>query len=264
MYGAHAVSEQALAGEVMERLPAHSVVVGDRNFGVFSIAHAAHQKKRSVLLRLRRERFQRLAGWAGVCGQDQAVVWLPSRDYRRAHPEYHSEAAVPGRILVAQLQSNQKTELLYLFTTLDLEAQQILEMYRCRWRVETDLRSLKNTIHLQHIEAKSVAMMEKELLLAITAYNMVRAVMGWAAEQSGVPPRSLSFSQVQDVVMAALPILAAAADEAAYGRAFHRMLEYATRCRLPKRSQRRSFPRLIWGHHHSFHRHKPKPLSPPA
>src|SRR5205814_2128213 len=115
-----------------------------------------------------------------------------------------------------------------------------------------DLRSLKNTIRLHHLTAKSNAMMEKELLIAITAYNIVRAVMGWAAQQAGNSPRSLSFSQVQDVVEAALPVLAAAESLQEYALAFQYMLDTAAHFRLPTRSHRRAYPRLIWGHHRSF------------
>jgi|ERR1035438_4013576 hypothetical protein len=41
MYGAQAVSEQELVEVVMGRLPEGSVLVGDANFGVFSVAYAA-------------------------------------------------------------------------------------------------------------------------------------------------------------------------------------------------------------------------------
>ena len=44
MSGPDAVSEQALAEELMDRLPPGAVLVGDRNFGVFSIAHASSVK----------------------------------------------------------------------------------------------------------------------------------------------------------------------------------------------------------------------------
>lgn len=128
---------------------------------------------------------------------------------------------------------------------------------------QTDLRSLKTTIRLHHLTAKSQAMMEKELLIAITAYNIVRAVMGWAAQQSGNSPRSLSFSQVQDVVEAALPVLAAAASPQEYALAFKRMLDTAAHFRLPTRSHRRTYPRLIWGHCRSFPKRKPLPLAMP-
>jgi hypothetical protein len=215
-----------------------------------------------VILQLTKERFQKVWNGTADCGQDQPVEWLASRSDRIRHPDLPRQACVAGRILVAQMQSGSTTEFLYLFTTLELPAQQILEIYRCRWRIETDLRSVKATIRLHHIPAKTSAMVEKEILIAITAYNMVRAVMGWAAQQAGVSPRSLSFSHVQDVVEAALPVLAAAAESPEqYAFHFHRMLNYAARCKLPNRSHRRTFPRTIWGHHQSFPKRKSLPLS---
>jgi hypothetical protein len=259
MYGPQAVSEQALAEELMDRLPAGAVMVADRNFGVFSIAHAASVKQLPVILRLTRQRFEKLAGAAGAAGQDQFVTWRPSQSDRRTNPQLPAQAAVTGRLLVAQMQTGSVTELLYLFITLlTLSAEQILELYRCRWNIETDLRSLKTTIRLEHIRAKTIDGMEKELLLAFTAYNLVRAVMGWAAEV-GIAPRALSFSQVQDVVRAALPLLAAADSPEQYQLRFQRMLHYACRCKLPQRSQRRSFPRLVWRHRPSFPNRKPTP-----
>ena len=262
--GPDAVSEQVLAETLMDRLPQAAVIVGDRNFGVFSIVHAAREKGFPVVLRLTKERFQKVWNGAAVCGQDRPVEWLASRYDRRTHPDLPPQASVAGRILVAQMQSGSTTEFLYLFTTLDLPAEQILEIYRCRWNIETDLRSLKSTIRLHHIPAKTSEMVEKEILIAITAYNMVRAVMGWAAEQAGISPRSLSFSHVQDVVEAALPVLAAVESPEQYAFHFHRMLNYAARCKLPNRSHRRAFPRTIWGHRKSFPKRKASAAASPT
>jgi hypothetical protein len=161
MYGAQAVSEQALAEDLMDRFPVGAVVVGDRNFGVFSIAHAATEKRLGVLLRLTEDRFKKLWGGVADCGQEQSISWQASQWDRKAHPGLPAQATVKGRILVAQMQSGSETEFLYLFTTLSLPAEEILEIYRCRWYVETDLRSLKTTIGLHHLTAKSKAMLEK-------------------------------------------------------------------------------------------------------
>jgi hypothetical protein len=109
---------------------------------------------------------------------------------------------VEGRVIVCAHPSR-PNELLYLFTTLDLPAGEIFSLYKLRWNVETDLRSLKHTVGLHHLSSKSVDMVEKELLLAMAAYNLVRAVMCLAAQ--------LSFSFVQTVVEAALPSLESAA-----------------------------------------------------
>ena len=59
--------------------------------------------------------------------------------------------------------------------------------YPRRWNIETDLRSLKQTVRLQRITVQSLDMMEKELLVAVLAYNLVRAVM-FLACPSGCAP----------------------------------------------------------------------------
>src|ERR1700691_6147850 len=155
MSGPDAVGEQALAETLMDRLPPDAVIVGDRNFGIFSVVYAARKKGFPVILRLTKERFQKVWKGAAVGGQDRPVEWLSSRSDRRRHPDLPPQVSVTGRILVAQMQSGSTTEFLYLFATLDLPAQQILEIYRCRWNIETDLRSLKATIRLHHIAAKT-------------------------------------------------------------------------------------------------------------
>ena len=103
-------------------------MVGDRNFGVFSIAHAASVKQRPVILRLTQQRFEKLAGATAAAGQDQSVTWLASQSDRRTNPQLPAQAAVTGRRLVAQMQTDSVTELLYLFTTLTLSAEQILAL----------------------------------------------------------------------------------------------------------------------------------------
>jgi len=173
-------------------------------------------------------------------------VWQPSKWDRQAHPELPEQAAVKGRLIV-YANPTRPNELLYLFTTLELPATEIVDIYGLRWNVETDLRSLKRTVGLHQLSSKSVDMVEKELLLAIAAYNLVRAVMCLAARRANAAPRQLSFSFVQTVVEAALPGLDHAATEAEYQQRLDRMLRHAARGKLPNRPRQRSYPREVWG-----------------
>jgi hypothetical protein len=59
--GPHAVSEQDLAFQAISHLPPGALLIGDRNFGVFGVAWAAHQQAHPVLLRLTRARALKLA-----------------------------------------------------------------------------------------------------------------------------------------------------------------------------------------------------------
>jgi hypothetical protein len=83
------------------------------------------------------------------------------------------------------------------------------------------------------LSAKSPDRITKELLMAVTAHNVVRAVQYAGATQAGIEPRRLSFSRVQDGVNAWLPLLSSSPDPERYEREFQRMLGYAARCRLP-------------------------------
>jgi transposase len=101
---------------------------------------------------------------------------------------------VPGRLIAVRIGRGKTKEWLYLFTTLELPWEQVLELYGKRWNIETDLRSLKRTVRLHHIAARNESMMEKELLTALAAYNLVRAVMALAARRHNISPRQLSLT----------------------------------------------------------------------
>lgn len=120
-------------------------------------------------------------------------------------------------------------------------------MYGLRWNVETDLRVLKRTVRLHHIHARSIDMMEKELLLAVLAYNLVRTVMCLAARKAGLSPRHLSFTAVYMLIETHLPKLLGARSSTAWRREMDRIVEHAAAYKLPKRKKTRSYPRAVWG-----------------
>lgn len=247
MCGKQAVSEQQLAADAIGQLPAGSVVVGDSNFGVFSTAYDADQRGYAVVVRLTQVRARSLLHGRLPQQLDENFVWKPSRWDRNRHPELLADACVRGRLISCQVTTSKGTTVqLFLFTTLDLPLRQIVKLYGYRWNIETDLRSLKQTVHLHSLTARSVAMVAKELVLGVSAYNLVRGAMCAAARVARIDPRQLSFSRVQDVVNAALPNLMAAQSEEEYQRLLDRLLRRAGQCRLPQRSKRRTYPRTVW------------------
>jgi hypothetical protein len=252
MYGRRAVGEQQLAAEALGRLPAQAVVLGDGDFGIFAFAHAVQQTGRSVLLRLTLARAQKVLGGTPLRpGRRRKVVWEASPWERQQHPDLPPEAMVKGWI-VACANPARKGEMLYFFTTLDQKPKRILALYKLRWNIETDLRSLKRTVGLYQMTSKSKAMVENEVLMAVAAYNVVRAVMYLAASAAGLTPRQLSFSSSQDAVMVAWPYLQRAPTLAEFQDEVGRLLAVVVQTKLPTRSGRRSYPRETWGHGAKF------------
>lgn len=255
MYGAGAVSEQGLVGQSLAQVREGAVVMGDRNFGVFSVAWAAAERHLPVLLRLTESRAKRLLGRAISEPGAYAATWQPSAVERRNphNPRWPAEASVSGTLVAWRVGRGKSKQWLYLFTTVSgARSEALVELYGRRWNIETDLRSLKQTVRLSHLTARSVEMVEKELLMAVAAYNLVRAVMAMAARQARIHPRQLSFTHVLYAVQAAWPALTSTSDPSLQDQAFQRVLYAAARCRLPVRSRHRSYPRAIWSHRSSF------------
>lgn len=112
-------------------------------------------------------------------------------------------AALPASILVRELRyqivmPGRRTREVTLVTTL-LDPQlypafELAELYGQRWQVETNLRHLKQTLHMDVLRTKTVAGMHKELAMLALVYNLVRLVMLQAAERQHVPVARISFT----------------------------------------------------------------------
>jgi putative transposase len=248
MYGPEAVSEQQLLETSIGRLPAGAAVMGDSNFGVFSVAWTATQQGHPVLLRMTLPRAKRLAGEALQEETDCQLVWKPSREERKAHPELPPDACVPGRLIVRQVQPDSATApfLLALFTTLPEPVKQIQELYGQRWNIETDLRTLKSQLRMQQLSCATPEMAAKEIQMSIAAYNLVRAVICIAAQHSGLPPRDYSFTRAARIVESFAPKISSASSEQEAKRHFDRMLYFLQQAKLPRR-KRKSYSRALWG-----------------
>ena len=256
--GSTAVSEQMLTAQLIPRLPAGVVLVADSNFGTFAVAQQATQAGHPIVVRLTEVRAQALGGLGLNCGVDQKVLWKPSKWDRKSHPDLPADAQISGRLIVRRIEQNGKASKLYLFTTCEEPADEIVAIYARRWNIETDLRSLKRTVRLQTLNSKSVDMAGKELVAGVAAYNLVHAFMEAAAREAGLEPRELSFSYAQDHVFASLPALMDATSPDETREQLQRLLRNIAACKLPERKKRRSYPRKIWLRRSSFPKYPTK------
>jgi hypothetical protein len=90
-----------------------------------------------------------------------------------------------------------RTETVTLVTTLlDAEvytAKALAELYGVRWRVEVNLRHLKQTMKMDVLKCGTVEGVLKELTIYAIVYNLVRVVMIEAAARQGVDVERISF-----------------------------------------------------------------------
>lgn len=144
MYGPNAVSEITLAQGLLGRLPQNSILLADRNFGIFAFAYAAVQARHDVLLRLTQKRFLALARKAQPAGPGRwQLSWRPSRHDRKVHPELPADAHIEGWLHEVAVSPQR---MLWLFETVAGSGPEMAGLYGQRLNVETDIRDLKETL----------------------------------------------------------------------------------------------------------------------
>ena len=247
MYGPEAVSETRLARHVLERLGGPAMIVADRNFGIFSVAHTAVCLGHDVVVRLKDDRFGRMVAEAGEIGPGQwRLTWRPSRWDRAANPDLPEDAVVEGRLIEVTVEHEGGRITLRLFTTdLIATADEIAALYGLRWRVEGDMKDVKQALQMHRLDGRGVDMVAKEILLGMVAYNLVIRVRRLAARHGGAEPRELSFKRILDLVQAFCEGSGASADPAEIRGRYERLIDAASRCRLPVRRRFRSYPREV-------------------
>jgi hypothetical protein len=132
---------------------------------------------------------------------DQLVEWFKPEQ----KPQWMSEekfATLPNSLILRELryrvgQPGFRTETVTLVTTLlDAEVytvEALADLYEVRWRVEHNLRHLKQAINMDVLKCTTVEGVLKELTIYAIVYNLVRVVMMEAAACQGVEIERISF-----------------------------------------------------------------------
>lgn len=140
--------------------------------------------------------------WLRAIGvEDQIVEW-----YRpRSRPTWMTReqfVQLPESLAVRELAYRVetpgfRTRRIVLVTTLldgeEYPAEDLAELYACRWQVEVNLRHLKQTMGMDVLKCKTPEGVLKELAMFALVYNLVCLVICDAAERQGVPPDRISF-----------------------------------------------------------------------
>lgn len=243
MYGPQAVSETALIDNCLAQMPADSIVMADSGFGIFAVAHKIHQAGMPFVLRMTKQRFDRLRKNAtlideGANWKTWSCHWQPSPSERKKHSGLPEDV-----VLSVQLHEIETGEgkPLYLVTSLEETVEMLSDLYARRNDVEIDIRNIKVVLDTENIRARSVEMFHKELLTSMVAYNLVVQFRRQAADLVKLPPRRMSFKRIWTTFRQfLLSAMYTGADE--WRSQFYRAMGIAMQDKLPNRPGRK-YPR---------------------
>lgn len=243
MYGQDNTSEVQQATEIAKRLPARSIVMADSGQGIFRVAYAMVSQKHDILLRLTKSRYKSMRRQAKLIQTTDSssmhqLQWVPSAKDRRTNPDLPGDAAVS--VILHQITLASGEDLL-LVTTIPYTSEEAAEAYSHRYDVEHDIRDLKVTLGLEKIRGRSEAMVRKEILCSIVAYNLLLEFRREAAKIAKLPPRRLSFTYVWNTFEIFLLRQSPCSAEDWLVR-YEKALMIASKDKLPNRPDR-SYPR---------------------
>ena len=110
-------------------------------------------------------------------------VWISNDDYN----------ALPDDICIREFSVG---GMVYVTTLLDCKKyhkKELAQLYKERWLIELDLRSIKTNMGMEMLRCKSSVMVKKEIAIHFLSYNLVRANIARSSMIHKKIPRQVSF-----------------------------------------------------------------------
>ncbi len=205
--GSLQTSELELFIGLLSHFEKGDIVVGDRAYGSYVIAALLQSAGIDLIARLNACRRVDFRKATKKLGRGEGLFNWKKPAQRSPLVLLEKWLSLPGeltvRIIHARIQQKGfRVRQLSIVTTL-LDAQlypteEILAGYAKRWRMEMCLDDLKTTLGMEQLSCRTPAMVQKELLVFLTAHNLLRWMMAEAAQNEQVQLERISFKGTLD------------------------------------------------------------------
>jgi hypothetical protein len=186
------------------------VLTGDRYYCSYVDIALLLERKVDVVFRKHQLRNTDFRQGMRLGKRDHLITWRkPSQ--RPDWMDAESFALIPATLVLREVEitvadKGKRVKILTVITTLldpgEYPKEDIMELYRQRWRAELDLRAIKSTMKMDVLRTDSPEMIRKEVWVHLLAYNLIRLKMAQAAVCSGKHTRTISFKGTVQVFQA--------------------------------------------------------------
>ena len=189
-------------------LPRGCICLLDRKFcSFYNLAKLRHRWIDAVCPLHQRRDPQRLIAQGRPLGKDEWIVPLdldPQLRRRYADPSLPQRLWV--RLIRVRYWHGSRRHALWLVTTLmdsvKHPRQEVAQLYRSRWGIETRIGSLKTTLEMNVLRSKSPQAVRREVAAIVLGHNLVWRRIHEAAQRTGTPSNDISFAGAVKVVLA--------------------------------------------------------------
>ena len=256
--GSRYVAERTLFRQLWSALDPGDVLLADRGFCSLAEFYLLRRRGVDAVMRLHQRRTVGVRTIRKLGPGDTLVEWIKSK----VRPKWLTPAqwaAIPDLVQVRHITFNVeikgfRTNTITVATTLtdhkQFPAQDFVNLYRRRWAVELYLRDIKISLGMDVLRCQTPEMIEKELIMHVIAYNLIRATMIEAANTQKRDLARISFKGTCQAIREWAPILAVASEHERQS-IIRAMLRAIARVPLPYRPDRAE-PRAIKRRHKNF------------
>jgi hypothetical protein len=195
-----------LARQLWPNFQAGDVVLADRGFCSFGDLAQLHSAAIDVVMRLHQARKTDFRRGKRLGPDDRVVIWNKpaqptpgwTKEQLKALPDTLQLRLIRYR---TQIPGCRCQEIILVTTLVDahrFSAAQLAGLYFRRWGVELHFRQIKTLLGMDVLRCLSPAMVRKELLMHLVAYNLIRALMQRASLIYHVPLERISFKGTLD------------------------------------------------------------------
>ncbi len=195
--------EQTLLRTMLDTLASGDVLLGDAYFATYFLLCRLREQGVDAVFEQHgsRQRCTDFRRGQRLGIRDHLIVlnkskirpgWMSRADYEQA----------PDTLTVRELRVHGKTLVTTLLCPKQTPKVALGALYKNRWHVELDLRSIKSTLGMETLCGKTPAMVIKEIWVYLLAYNLIRLMMAQAAVFADCLPRQLSFKHTLQIWIA--------------------------------------------------------------
>lgn len=201
-------SEQTLFRRLWKHFEPNDIMLGDKAFGSYAAVATLQQRDVDSVTRVHQARKIDFRQGKKLGPRDRLVTWrkpaYPKPGWSKAEWRKLPDT-LPIRIVEIQVsQPGFRVEKYILSTTLldprEWPAEKLGRLYFRRWSIELFFRDIKITMGMDILRCQTPAMVRKEIIMHVIAYNCIRGLMQHAAALYDVPIERISFKGASDAL----------------------------------------------------------------
>lgn len=189
-YQGKGTGEQTLLREVKNSIQPDDIVLGDRNFpsyflladlailGADGIFKGHAQRKYDFRQGEKRGKKDHVTYWK----KPQKPDWMDKKTYQN----------YPSTLRIREFKVDGAVYVTTFFNAKQYPKRELAKIYKLRWHIEINLKSIKSTMMMDKLSCKTPEMVRKEIGIHFLAYNIIRILIAEAGQRSGVHPREIS------------------------------------------------------------------------